>query len=88
MYNFHKNIKVVVFFKILATPEWLFYHKPSIVEVSIMKPTHSRHEPSLLEIELITKQVVLTYLTIWVQLTNPLLRWTSQQKRTNQFLTS
>lgn len=48
-------VNLVVFFKILATPEWLFYHKPSIVEVSIMKPTHSRQEPSLLEIELITK---------------------------------
>jgi AraC-like DNA-binding protein len=48
-------VNLVVFFKILATPEWLFYNTPNNVEVSIMKPTSSQQEPSLLEIELITK---------------------------------
>jgi AraC-like DNA-binding protein len=48
-------VNLVVFFKILATPEWLFYNKPNEVEVSILKPTSSQQEPSLLEIELITK---------------------------------
>jgi AraC-like DNA-binding protein len=51
----YATINLVVFFKILATPEWLFYHKPSIVKVSIIKPTHSRQEPGVLEMELITK---------------------------------
>lgn len=48
-------VNLVVFFKILATPEWLFYNTPNNIEVSIMKPTSSQQEPSLLEIELITK---------------------------------
>jgi AraC-like DNA-binding protein len=48
-------VNLVVFFKILATPEWLFYNTPNNVEASIMKPTSSQKEPSLLEIELITK---------------------------------
>jgi AraC-like DNA-binding protein len=48
-------VNLMVFFKILATPEWLFYHKPSTVEVSAIKPTTtSRQDPSLLELRLIT----------------------------------
>jgi AraC-like DNA-binding protein len=48
-------LNISFFFKILVTPEWLFYHKPNKEVSFIIKPTSSQHEPCLLEIELITK---------------------------------
>jgi len=51
----YATINLIVFFKILATPEWLFYNTPKKVEKPILKPTYSRQEPSPLEMELITK---------------------------------
>lgn len=51
----YATINLIVFFKILATPEWLFYNTPKKAEKPILKPTYSRQEPSPLEMELITK---------------------------------
>jgi AraC-like DNA-binding protein len=46
---------LVFFFKILATPEWLFYHHSNKGGDSIIKFTSSRQEPGGLEMELINK---------------------------------
>ena len=51
----YATVNLVVFFKILATPEWLFYQKPNKEVSLIFKPTSSQQEPGLLEMELITK---------------------------------
>ena len=51
----YATINLVVFFKILATPEWLFYHKPNKVEDLIIKPTSTQQDQSLLELELINR---------------------------------
>jgi hypothetical protein len=51
----YATVNLVVFFKILATPEWLFYYKPKKIQYALIKPTTSQQDPGLLEMELVTK---------------------------------